>query len=120
MFFFNGFGSIAPYLIYLSLIWIYILFGVLEKNRLAEQPRQAKQHVAIANIKQVRADSGNIYYFGNNHTLKKCFKSIFYFNPDVNILAQFFEKLPVTGLYCCRYGFLQYYSWRGPPQTSLL
>jgi hypothetical protein len=119
MFSFSGFSSFAPYLIYLSLIWIYILFGFLEKNWTLIHPKQVNQHITFVKEKQVKTGNSSLYYIGKNHILKKSFRSTSYYTSESAVSLDIYKRLPVVVVYKFRCGFLHYYLWRGPPPSGL-
>jgi hypothetical protein len=84
MFFFSGFGPVFPYLIYLSLIWICILFGFGHKFRDFIHPQSIKVHVTYVKEKSQSIENSTIDPFGQ-------------FSPSKNISK---KKEPVTHLKC--------------------
>jgi hypothetical protein len=115
MFFLGGFNSIIPYLLYLSLIWVFMIIGfhgkIVETWHLLVS-REYQQEIIITsppahNIAVLTLNAAN-YHQDNTverlHSGGAFFPAIVYI--DINIPGNFTPDIP---------SFMHSFSFRGPP-----
>jgi hypothetical protein len=118
MFFFNGFGSVLPYLIYLSLIWICILFGFGQKIRAIVHPQSVEEHTAFISEKTQNVDKSTVFIIGQKSIYRKSSINTSAFKYTYSVYSQFFEiasKIPKTDRHFILNRLLPQFLLRGPP-----
>jgi hypothetical protein len=119
MFFFSGFGPIFPYLIYLSLIWICILFGFGHKFRIVIHFQPVKSHISYVNEKFHSSEKTTINPFNLKEPVKRISKKVILFsskNCRLFPIELAKQRLVQTNQSVARLLFIIQYSRRGPPR----
>jgi hypothetical protein len=120
MIFFEGFGSLFPYIISLSLIWVCLIFGL--RGQILEVlhiPTTRKLDISPASLKT--NDSGIFHYYDYSkieHKSEKKLNSISSVN-DFNFLSDTndqISKIFETDTYIPT-GYFYHFLRRGPPAT---
>lgn len=121
MFFIGSLNSVLPYVIYLSLIWVFLLVGVSGKVLQARQILSPRLKYSD-NLHLQNYDSRVIYYY-DHHTLtptrealkdQPVFPWITCTPDDIKIIKSFYEAdLSFDSQYYSSFSF------RGPPAGTL-
>jgi hypothetical protein len=113
MFFFGGFNTAAPYLIYLAFIWVFMIVGLSGKHL---NLSSGKQDYRITDEQCVRLAGqhipDNIFLKYTNHSTGVIFKLKIPEHPDP---LPSFPILFITSVFKGYYGLLNF---RGPPVKS--